>query len=184
LSFFFCIGLQRKCRTCTWMPQHLCIWLYICGVPRSSTLITSLGLYDLSTVSIFAGLIASASVCTSDRTGIAAALQLTPWRVSGQRTTEERDGTYRRESTTPRRLAALCGHELLLGSGSERTAGRAAGRTRAAGNCRHDSARRGAEQRPSVWRRGGGPRVQAPEPGRPGPSASLGDGLMMINMVS
>jgi hypothetical protein len=122
-----------------------------------------------------APLLGSLQVLASARViGLALQLQLTARRVSRPRTTEASDGAYRRESfwpLTPRRLAALCGPELRLGSGSERTTGRAAGRTRAAGNGRDDGARRGAEQRPGVW--SGGARVQAPEPRRPGPSTSL-----------
>jgi hypothetical protein len=79
----------------------------------------------LPLASTFTRLVASASVCTSDRTGTAAAAHgLAP------RTTEASDGTYRRESpwppTPPRHLAALCGPELRLGSGSGSTTERAA----------------------------------------------------------
>jgi hypothetical protein len=84
------------------------------------------------------------------------------------------DGAYRRESCTPRRLAALCGPELRLGSGSQRTTGRDAAGRSDGGNGRDDRARRRAEQWAGVW--SGGARVQAPEPRRPRPSTPLADG--------
>jgi hypothetical protein len=74
-----------------------------------------------------APLLGSLQVLASARViGLALQLQLTARRVSRPRTTEASDGAYRRESpwppTPPRRLAALCGPELRLGSGSERAA--------------------------------------------------------------